>query len=271
MSIEELKREYKRMMELKKIRDQRDMVATGGRVGFDDGGILSLEEAKKLNPGMFVDTTTYNPIPENAPNMAADEIAKVIMGTGFLPEEDDELGYPEGMEKPMSSREFIFKSYVVPKRKELMENFGLTMKEADDLIREGMAKYRTNKAIGGRVGFQKGTSKIFDQLEMDVPHPYGHRVNYQIGGPAYDATRSKIFMELVQSPLHQIQSWDHKAIRYKRKWVNHLWHHNFFLDLNQWTEVMQQELKTLQDHMLIWRLKLVMEMSLVKYKELVLM
>jgi hypothetical protein len=188
MSIEELKREYKRMMELKKIRDQRDMVATGGRVGFDDGGILSLEEAKKLNPGMFVDTTTYNPIPENAPNMAADEIAKVIMGTGFLPEEDDELGYPEGMEKPMSSREFIFKSYVVPKRKELMENFGLTMKEADDLIREGMAKYRTNKAIGGRVGFQKGTSKIFDQLEMDVPHPYGHRVNYQIGGPAYDAT-----------------------------------------------------------------------------------
>jgi hypothetical protein len=188
MSIEELKREYKRMMELKKIRDQRDMVAKGGRVGFDDGGILSLEEAKKLNPGMFVDTTTYNPIPENAPNMAADEIAKVIMGTGFLPEEDDELGYPEGMEKPMSSREFIFKSYVVPKRKELMENFGLTMKEADDLIREGMAKYRTNKAIGGRVGFQKGTSKIFDQLEMDVPHPYGHRVNYQIGGPAYDAT-----------------------------------------------------------------------------------
>src|SRR6056300_629355 len=162
--------------------------AKGGRVGFDDGGILSLEEAKKLNPGMFVDTTTYNPIPENAPNMAADEIAKVIMGTGFLPEEDDELGYPEGMEKPMSSREFIFKSYVVPKRKELMENFGLTMKEADDLIREGMAKYRTNKAIGGRVGFQKGTSKIFDQLEMDVPHPYGHRVNYQIGGPAYDAT-----------------------------------------------------------------------------------
>src|SRR5210317_2162431 len=162
--------------------------ATGGRVGFDDGGILSLEEAKKLNPGMFVDTTTYNPIPENAPNMAADEIAKVIMGTGFLREEDDELGYPEGMEKPMSSREFIFKSYVVPKRKELMENFGLTMKEADDLIREGMAKYRTNKAIGGRVGFQKGTSKIFDQLEMDVPHPYGHRVNFQIGGPAYDAT-----------------------------------------------------------------------------------
>src|SRR5210317_1933927 len=149
--------------------------AKGGRVGYEDGGILSLEEAKKLNPGMFVDTTTYNPIPENAPNMAADEIAKVIMGT-------------LGMDDDMSSRTFVFEEYVVPKRKELMENFGLTMKEADDLIREGMAKYRTNKAIGGRVGFQKGTSKIFEQLEMDVPHPYGHRVNYQIGGLAYDAT-----------------------------------------------------------------------------------
>ena len=181
MSIEELKREYKRMMQLKKIRDQRDMVATGGRVGFDDGGILSLEEAKKLNPGMFVDTTTYNPIPENAPNMAADEIAKVIMGTGFLPEEDDELGYPEGMEKPMSSKLFIFEQYVIPQRKKMMENFGLTLKEADDLIRQEMEKYRTNKSIGGRVGFQKGTSKIFDQLEMDVPHPYGHRVGYAYG------------------------------------------------------------------------------------------
>ena len=173
MSIEELKREYKRMMELKKIRDQRDMVATGGRVGFQTGGptdegILSLEEAQKLNPGMFVDTTTYNPIPEDAANKAADEIAKVIMGT-------------LGMDDDMTSRTFIFESYVMPKRKELMEDFGLTMKEADDLIQEGMAKYRTNKATGGRVGFQKGSPEIFDQLEMDVPYPYGHRVNYAYG------------------------------------------------------------------------------------------
>ena len=149
---------------MKLIKDEDpEKFATGGRVGFDDGGILSLEEAKKLNPGMFVDTTTYNPIPENAPNMAADEIAKVIMGTGFLPEEDDELGYPEGMEKPMSSKLFIFEEYVIPQRKKMMENFGLTLKEADDLIRQEMEKYRTNKATGGRVGFQ-------------------------IGGPAYDAT-----------------------------------------------------------------------------------
>jgi len=45
---------------------------------------------------------------------------------------------------------------------------------------EGFAK-------GGKV--EKGSPKIFDQLEMDVPHPYGHRTKFQEGGifsgPAY--------------------------------------------------------------------------------------
>ena len=135
--------------------------ATGGRVGFDDGGLGSLPT------GLQMDTTTSNPIPENAPNMAADEIAKVIMGTGFLPEEDDELGYPEGMEKPMSSKLFIFEQYVIPQRKKMMENFGLTLKEADDLIRQEMEKYRTNKATGGRVGYAYGSGKkLLDVLKQ---------------------------------------------------------------------------------------------------------
>ena len=114
----------------------REYAANGGRIGFEEGGILSLEEAKKKNPAMFMDTTTYNPIPENAPNIAADEIAKVIMGT-------------LGSDEDMSSRTFIFEKYVMPKRKELMENFGLSLQEADDLIREGMAKIRDKKAQGG--------------------------------------------------------------------------------------------------------------------------
>jgi hypothetical protein len=38
---------------------------------------------------------------------------------------------------------------------------------------EGFAK-------GGKV--EKGSPKIFDQLEMDVPHPYGHRTKFQQGG-----------------------------------------------------------------------------------------
>ena len=132
------------------VEQTREYAANGGRIGFEEGGtFLTMEEAAERDPAMFMDTTTYNPIPENAPNMAADEIAKVIMGTGFLPEEDDELGYSEGMEKPMDSKKFIFEKYVIPKRKELMENFGLSLEEANDLITEGMDKYRSKKADGG--------------------------------------------------------------------------------------------------------------------------
>ena len=96
-----------------------------------------------LPRGLQIDTTTSNPIPENAPNMAAAEIAKVIMGT---------LGDGEDM----SSRKFIFESYVMPKRKDLMENFGLNLQEADNLIREEMNNLKKpNMAMGGEVPVRK--------------------------------------------------------------------------------------------------------------------
>ena len=124
---------------LKKLLDEDpEEFAKGGRVGYDDGGITSLPKGLQMN------TTTSNPIPEDAPKMAADEIAKVIMGT-------------LGIEGDTTSRTFIFENYVMPKRKQLMENYGLTLQEADDLIREGMAKYRTEKATGGRVGYAVGS------------------------------------------------------------------------------------------------------------------
>ena len=34
--------------------------------------------------------------------------------------------------------------------------------------------------------FQKGTEKIFNQLETNVPHPKGHRVEYASGGRTRD-------------------------------------------------------------------------------------
>jgi len=37
-----------------------------------------------------------------------------------------------------------------------------------------------------RKRFQKGTEKIFNQLETNVPHPKGHRVEYASGGRTRD-------------------------------------------------------------------------------------
>ena len=124
----------------------REYAANGGRIGFEEGGtFLTMEEAAKRDPAMFMDTTTYNPIPADADRQGAAEIAKVIMGTRELPREEGEIED----DSIMSSTQFIFEKYVMPKRKELMENFGLSLEEADELIKEEMTKLREKKADGG--------------------------------------------------------------------------------------------------------------------------
>ena len=132
----------------------RGLMSIGGRAGFAEG----MNDPKDLPKGLRVDTSTSNPIPENAPNMAAAEIAKVIMGT--LGEDED-----------MTSRKFIFENYVMPKRSKMMENFGIGLEEADNLIRQEMAKYRKNEADGGRVKYARGTDQIVDQASgiMGLP------------------------------------------------------------------------------------------------------
>jgi len=42
-----------------------------------------------------------------------------------------------------------------------------------------------------RKKFQKGSPKIFDQLELNVPHPKGHRVEYVKGGMCKLASKGK--------------------------------------------------------------------------------
>ena len=120
-------------------------LANGGRVGFEEGGtFLTMEEAAERDPAMFMDTTTYNPIPADADRQRAADIARIIMGTRSLPREEGEIE-----DDTMSSEEFIFEEYVMPKRQELMDNFGLSLEEADNLIKEEMAKLRDKKAEGG--------------------------------------------------------------------------------------------------------------------------
>ena len=147
---------------------------TGGRVGYANG----MNNPEDLPKGLRKDTTTSNPVPENAPNMAAAEIAKVIMGT---------LGDGEDM----TSRKFIFEKYVMPKRSKMMENFGIGLEEADNLIRQEMAKYRKNRADGGRMKYAMGTDQIVDQASgiMGLPQ----RVN-QAGVKELDLRESGGFI-----------------------------------------------------------------------------
>jgi hypothetical protein len=139
--------------------------AKGGRAELNVGGVPSItlqekEEIVEPDASMMVDTTTSNPIPENAAELAAAEIAKVIMGTRGIPGEET-----EGV---MSSTEFIFNEYVMPKRKELMENYNLTLGEADDLIRNAMNKYK--KADGGRIELKFGSEpkEGIESLKEDI-------------------------------------------------------------------------------------------------------
>ena len=127
-------------------------LADGGRVGFEEGGtFLTMEEAAKRNPTLFMDTTTYNPIPEDADRQAATEIARTMMAVRSLPREDGELEDTE----TMSTKDFMINEYFIPKRKELMDNFGLTLEEANNLIKEAVSQIRDKKAYGGPTGIMK--------------------------------------------------------------------------------------------------------------------
>ena len=120
----------------------------GGRMGYGDG-----TPYVEPDPAMMVDTTTFNPIPEDADRQQAAEIAKIMMATRGLPREEGEIEDTE----TMSTEDFMLNEYFKPKREELMENFGLSLEEANNLIREEAIKIRGNNANGGRIGYAFGT------------------------------------------------------------------------------------------------------------------
>jgi hypothetical protein len=122
--------------------------AEGGRIGYGDG-----TPYVEPDPAMMVDTTTFNPIPEDADRQQAAEIAKIMMATRGLPREEGEIEDTE----TMSTEDFMLNEYFKPKREELMENFGLSLEEANNLIREAAIKIRGNRAEGGRMGYAFGT------------------------------------------------------------------------------------------------------------------
>jgi len=104
----------------------------------------------------------------------ADEL--VEMGSmGKTPKKIEEILKQEGLLDVKMPKE--------PPRGYSDEELAAIQKEIDqeDVLKKFDPEDREPNAIGGRVGFQKGSPKIFDQLEMDVPHPYGHRVQYALG------------------------------------------------------------------------------------------
>ncbi len=129
--------------------------AEGGRIGYADG----TEEIVQPSASMMVDTTTYNPIPEDADRQAADEIARTMMAVRSLPPEDGEIEDTE----TMSTKDFMMNQYFKPKRKELMENYGLSLEEANNLIKEAVSKIRNNKAMGGRINRAYGSDELVEQ------------------------------------------------------------------------------------------------------------
>ena len=129
--------------------------AAGGRVSYDDGTpdpTYTGNNMDDLPRGLQIDTTTSNPIPEDADRQAAAEIARAMMAVRSLPREDGEIE-DTGI---MSTKDFMMNEYFKPKRKELIENYGLSLEEANNLIREAASKIRNNKAMGGRMGFAMG-------------------------------------------------------------------------------------------------------------------
>ena len=181
----------------------------GGRMGYGDG-----TPYVEPDPAMMVDTTTFNPIPEDADRQEAAEIVKIMMATRGLPREEGEIEDTE----TMSTEDFMLNEYFKPKREELMENFGLSLEEANNLIREEAIKIRSNNAYGGRMGYAGGTDfenylkgreqfekqqseeqlyreyiedmrrqKIAEQRNMAA---YGGRIGYAFGTPEQNAIQA---------------------------------------------------------------------------------
>jgi len=104
----------------------------------------------------------------------ADELVE-MEAMGKTPKKIEEILKQEGLLDVKMPKE--------PPRGYSDEELAAIQKEIDqeDVLKKFDPEDREPNAIGGRVGFQKGSPKIFDQLEMDVPHPYGHRVQYALG------------------------------------------------------------------------------------------
>jgi len=139
---------------------QRNMQANGGRMGYADG----TEKIVQPSASMMVDTTTSNPIPNDAPQKEISEVAKIMLGPGR-----SGIGEPE--DGTMKGYQFFRTQYLPKKVKEISENFGIEESDVLRLIREEMMNYidtpksleKPKMAYGGRIKRAYGSDDLVEQ------------------------------------------------------------------------------------------------------------
>ena len=139
---------------------QRNMQANGGRIGYADG----TEKIVQPSASMMVDTTTSNPIPDNAAELEIAEVAKIMIGPGR-----SGIGEPE--DGTMKGYQFFRTQYLPKKVKEISENFGIEESNVLRMIREEMMQYidtpksleKPKMAYGGRMGYAYGSDDLVEQ------------------------------------------------------------------------------------------------------------
>ena len=139
---------------------QRNMQANGGRIGYADG----TEKIVKPSASMMVDTTTSNPIPNDAPQKEISDVAKIMLGPGR-----SGIGEPE--DGTMKGYQFFRTQYLPKKVKEISENYGIEESDVLRLIREEMMNYidtpksleKPKMAYGGRINRAYGSDDLVEQ------------------------------------------------------------------------------------------------------------
>ena len=132
--------------------------ANGGRIGYAEG----MNDPKTLPKGLTMDTTTKNPIPENALPKEIEMISKIMMGPGR-----SGIGEPE--DGTMKGYQFFKDKYLPKKVKELSENFGYSEDEIYKMINTRVREYMGNPgkplmAEGGRIKYANGSEDYEDRF-----------------------------------------------------------------------------------------------------------
>ena len=144
--------------------------ADGGRIGYADG----MNDPSDLPRGLQIDTTTRNPIPENALQEEIESVARIMMGPGSAG-----IGEPE--DGTMKGYQFFRKQYLPKKIKELSENFGYSEDEIYKMLNLKVREFKESPellqkpkmAMGGRMGYAFGNDPEQNAVEasgiMNLP------------------------------------------------------------------------------------------------------